>query len=115
MPLALTGMLPVIAMAVQNAAHLHLPSAPAEHADTGATAQIMLDLADLAHGTSAETGAPLRPRLGRMAIAVAAFGPGCGVAALLYTAAGVWCVALSPLEALASLSLALSAPASTTA
>jgi uncharacterized membrane protein YoaK (UPF0700 family) len=111
LPLVLSGMLLVIAMAIQNAAHrLHLPSQPPSTLMTGTTTQIMLDLADLAHGTSLDTVTTLRPRLGRMAIAVAAFALGCGAAALAHTLAGVWCFALPPLLALASLGLTLSPP-----
>jgi uncharacterized membrane protein YoaK (UPF0700 family) len=111
LPLILTGMLLVVAMAIQNAAHkLHLPSAPPSTLMTGTTTQIMLDLGDLAHGIAPETAATVRPRLGRMAIAVGAFAIGCGFGALLETVAGVWCFALPPLFALCSLYLAFDAP-----
>ena len=107
-PLVLTGMLLVIAMAIQNAAHrIHLPQAPPSTLMTGTTTQIMIDLADLAHGTDGDTGKTVRGRLGRMVIAVSAFAFGCGLAALLYTVAGTWCFALPPLFALGSLCLVL--------
>ena len=107
-PLVFTGMLLVVAMAIQNAAHrIHLPQAPPSTLMTGTTTQIMIDLADLANGADGDTGKTVRGRLGRMAIAVSAFAFGCGLAALLYTIAGVWCFALPPLFALGSLCLVL--------
>jgi uncharacterized membrane protein YoaK (UPF0700 family) len=116
LPLVLTGMLLVIGMAIQNGAHrLHLPSAPPSTMMTGTTTQIMLDLGDLAHGVTPETAATVRPRLARMAIAVAAFAIGCGLAALFYTLVGVWCFALPPFLALGSLTLAFDAPETATA
>jgi uncharacterized membrane protein YoaK (UPF0700 family) len=115
LPLVLTGMLLVIALAIQNAAHrLHLPSAPPSTMMTGTTTQIMLDLGDLAHGSAPETAATVRPRLARMALAVAAFALGCGFGALLNTVVGVWCFALPPLLALGSLYLTFEAPATQT-
>ncbi|MBB3914248.1 YoaK family protein [Rhizobium fabae] len=107
-PLVFTGMLLVVAMAIQNAAHrIHLPQAPPSTLMTGTTTQIMIDLADLANGADGDTGKTLRGRLGRMVIAVSAFALGCGLAALLYTIVGTWCFALPPLFAVVSLGLAL--------
>ncbi|CAN7749542.1 DUF1275 family protein [Rhizobium sp. LjRoot258] len=49
-------MLLVIAMAVQNAAYcIHLTSAPSSTLMTGTTTQIMIDVADLLHGTPTES------------------------------------------------------------
>jgi uncharacterized membrane protein YoaK (UPF0700 family) len=108
-PLVATGMLLVIAMAIQNAAHrIHLPTAPPSTLMTGTTTQIMIDLADIAHGHLGEQEKTVRGRLGRMALAVVAFAFGCGLAALLYTLVGTWCFALPPLFAVASLSMVLS-------
>lgn len=108
LPLVATGMLLVVAMAIQNAAHrIHLPQAPPSTLMTGTTTQIMIDLADLARGVNGDTGKIVRRRLGRMAIAVCAFALGCGLAALLYTVAGAWCFALPPLFGLGSLCLML--------
>jgi uncharacterized membrane protein YoaK (UPF0700 family) len=113
LPLVVTAMLLVIAMAIQNAAHkIHLPSSPPTTLMTGTTTQIMIDLADLAHGSAGDAAKTTRSRLGRMVIAVAAFALGCGLAALLYTFVKVWCFALPPLFALASLCLVLSEPKS---
>lgn len=55
-PLIFTRMLLVIAMAVQNAAYcIHLTSAPPSTLMTGTTTQIMIDVADLLHGTPRES------------------------------------------------------------
>ncbi|TIV30331.1 MAG: DUF1275 domain-containing protein, partial [Mesorhizobium sp.] len=79
-----TGMILVSAMAVQNAAHrVHLASLPPSTLMTGTTTQIMLDLADLIYGSSAEDTAASRSRLARMSGMVAVFALGCGTAALL--------------------------------
>ena len=99
-----TGMTLVSAMAVQNAAQrVHLASLPPSTLMTGTTTQIMLDLADLIHGTSGQDTATSRARLKRMSVMVAVFALGCGVAALLHVQIGVWSFALPPIVALASL------------
>ncbi|KQV82899.1 DUF1275 family protein [Rhizobium sp. Root1220] len=114
--LVLTGMLLVVALAIQNAAHrVHLASMPPTTVLTGTITQIMLDLADLVHGTSDDSGAVVRPRLARMATNVAVFAVGCGLAALLHALVGIWCFALPPLLALGSLYLALDTPTAQTA
>lgn len=108
----ITGMVLVCAMAVQNAAHrVHLPTAPPSTLMTGTTTQIMLDLADLIHGSSPEAKAASRSRLARMSVAVLVFALGCGAAALLFTRTGMWCFALPPIVAIAPLLLRESAPA----
>jgi uncharacterized membrane protein YoaK (UPF0700 family) len=107
LPLVVTGMLLVIAMAIQNAAHrIHLSAAPPGTLMTGTTTQIMIDLADLAHGGPADAEKPVKPRLARMALAVTVFALGCGLAALAYVLAGLWCFAFPPLLALVSVTLA---------
>ena len=107
LPLVVTGMLLVIAMAIQNAVHrIHLASAPPTTLMTGTTTQIMIDLADLAQGTPVDAAAPVKKRLSKMALAVASFALGCGLAALAYVLTGIWCFALPPLLALASVTLA---------
>jgi uncharacterized membrane protein YoaK (UPF0700 family) len=98
----LTGMVLVCAMAVQNAAHrAHLSDAPPSTLMTGTTTQIMIDVADLACG--AAEAAKVRPRMLRMATSVAAFALGCGLAAVLFIAAGSWCFVLPPLLVLGGL------------
>jgi len=107
LPLVATGMLLVTAMAIQNAVHrIHLSSAPPTTLMTGTTTQIMIDLADVAQGATGDPEKPVKTRLSKMALAVAAFALGCGLAALSYIVAGVWCFALPPLLALASVTLA---------
>lgn len=99
-----TGMILVSAMAVQNAAHrVHLASLPPSTLMTGTTTQIMLDLADLIHGSSAEDTAASRSRLARMSMMVAVFALGCGTAALLHVQIGVWSFAAPPVVAMLSL------------
>jgi uncharacterized membrane protein YoaK (UPF0700 family) len=107
LPLVATGMLLVIAMAIQNAVHrIHLASAPPTTLMTGTTTQMMIDLADLAQGTPVDAAAPVKARLSKMALAVASFALGCGLAALAYVLVGIWCFALPPLLALVSVTLA---------
>ncbi|RWB74653.1 MAG: DUF1275 domain-containing protein [Mesorhizobium sp.] len=99
-----TGMILVSAMAVQNAAHrVHLASLPPSTLMTGTTTQIMLDLADLIYGSSAENTAASRWRFARMSGMVAVFALGCGTAALLHVQIGVWSFAAPPVVALLSL------------
>jgi uncharacterized membrane protein YoaK (UPF0700 family) len=99
--LILTGMLLIIAMAVQNAAHrIHLGSAPPSTLMTGTTTQIMIDLANMLHGTSKEAPGVVRTRLQRLVIAMIAFALGCGFAALFYIYFSMWCFVVPPLLAL---------------
>jgi len=107
LPLVVTGMLLVVAMAIQNAVHrIHLASAPPTTLMTGTTTQMMIDLADLTQGTPVDAAAPVKTRLSKMALAVASFALGCGLAALAYVLLGIWCFALPPLLALVSVTLA---------
>jgi uncharacterized membrane protein YoaK (UPF0700 family) len=104
-PLILTGMLLVIAMAIQNAAHrIHLSSAPPSTLMTGTTTQIMIEVANLLYGTPTKSGDSIRARLVRLVIAVCAFALGCGFAALFYIQFGMWCFVVPPLLAVLALS-----------
>jgi uncharacterized membrane protein YoaK (UPF0700 family) len=99
-----TGMLLVIAMAIQNGAHrVHLSKAPPSTVMTGTTTQVMLDLADLFHGIPADAKAALRPRLIGMLVSVIAFAAGCSAAALLYFLCREWAFAIPPILAFLSL------------
>ncbi len=110
----MTGMILVSAMAVQNAAHrVHLASLPPSTLMTGTTTQIMLDLADLMHGSSAENASASRSRLARMSMMVAVFALGCGAAALLHVQIGVWSFTVPPVVALLLLIARESAPSTT--
>jgi uncharacterized membrane protein YoaK (UPF0700 family) len=85
-------------MAIQNAAHrAHLPHAPPSTIMTGTTTQIMLDLADMAHGVRPEVAASTRTRFKRMTISVTVFAAGCGLAALLYAEVSTWSFCVLPL------------------
>jgi uncharacterized membrane protein YoaK (UPF0700 family) len=110
-PLVLTGMLLVIAMAIQNAAHrIHLGSAPPSTLMTGTTTQIMIDIGDILSGVPAESKAVLYPRLTGMALAVAGFAAGCSAAALFFILFQTWCFVLPPLLGICSTLLVVSEP-----
>ena len=95
----LTGMVLVVAMAVQNAAHrAHLADAPPSTLMTGTTTQIMIDLADLVHGLP--PGHAARGRIKRMSVAVATFALGCALAAVLFYLAGATALVLAPVAIL---------------
>jgi uncharacterized membrane protein YoaK (UPF0700 family) len=98
------GMLLVAAMAIQNAAHrVYLAQAPPSTIMTGSTTQIMLDLADMAHGLGPEMTASTRARLRRLTASVVVFAAGCALAALLYARLTEWCFCLLPLFGVATL------------
>lgn len=108
----LTGMVLVAAMAIQNAAHrVHLTSEPPSTLMTGTTTQVMLDIADLMRTLPDADRAAARGRLARMAPVLISFAVGCGMAALLYVALGLWCFVLPPLTALLTVCLHREAPA----
>lgn len=101
MPALVTGMMLVMAMAVQNGAHrVHLANEPPSTVMTGTTTQIMLDIADLFHGVPDTVGTATRLRLRRMSISVAAFASGCAAAALIYIAWRGWAFTIPPVLAL---------------
>ena len=103
-PGLVVGLLLVAAMAIQNAAHrIYLAQSPPSTIMTGSTVQIMIDLADLAHGLGPETTANTRARLGRLSASVIVFASGCALAALLYARLGEWCFCLLPVFGLATL------------
>jgi uncharacterized membrane protein YoaK (UPF0700 family) len=109
-PAIATGLVLVAAMAVQNAAHrIHLGSAPPTTLMTGTTTQMMIDVADLLHGATAEAHAALRSRLARMAINVGSFALGCAAAALFFADAGVWCFVVPPVLGVTTLVMRLAA------
>jgi len=96
----LTGMTLVAAMAIQNAIHrIHMGSLPPTTIMTGNTIQIMIDLADLMRGVSADGRSAIQLRLSRMSASVAAFAAGCAAAALLFAKQGVWCFLIPPVVA----------------
>jgi uncharacterized membrane protein YoaK (UPF0700 family) len=97
-PAILTGMILVMAMAIQNAVQkVHLADAPPTTLMTGTTTQIMLDIADLLHGASGEQLIGIKSRLSRMMTSLATFAIGCAAGALAYLWSGVWCFVFPPL------------------
>jgi uncharacterized membrane protein YoaK (UPF0700 family) len=107
LPAVVTGMTLVAAMAAQNATHrLQLPSTPPSTVMTMTTTQIMLDIAEIVYGASAEAAAAIRARLNQLIVSVVMFALGCGLAALVYARLGVWCFLLPPLLGLTAARLA---------
>ncbi|KVD82552.1 hypothetical protein WS62_22915 [Burkholderia sp. ABCPW 14] len=102
-PAIVTGMILVMAMAIQNAVHrLHLPDALPTTLMTGTVTQLMLHLSNrLADDDAQRTGGP--SRLANMAWTVVTFALGCGVAAGLYLIGGAWAFALPPVLIAAAL------------
>ncbi|UXN66676.1 DUF1275 family protein (plasmid) [Phyllobacterium sp. A18/5-2] len=101
-----TGMVLVSAMAIQNAVHrIHLATAPPTTLMTGTTTQIMIDFADLLHGTEADKIEGVRQRVKKMVLSVFAFACGCGLAAALYLIVQIGCFIVPPLLALVALLL----------
>ena len=99
-----TGMVLVVAMAIQNAAHrIHLGSAPPSTLMTGTTTQVMIDLADMLQAPRPDIAATPGPRLLGMSANIAVFAAGCAAAALLYARVGVWCFVMPPLFGIATL------------
>jgi uncharacterized membrane protein YoaK (UPF0700 family) len=104
-PAAVTGLTLVAAMAIQNAfQRAHFANAPPTTVMTGTITQVMLDVADLLHGTPPEQMDVVRSRLWRLSKAVFAFAFGCALAALCYGAFGVWCFAVPPVLTLVTFS-----------
>jgi len=104
-PLALlTGFAGVAAMAVQNAAQrAHLSASPPTTIMTGNTTQAVLDAVELLHGGDPAKHAAVQTRLLRTIAVIFCFGGGCAAAAVLYTLAGAWSLALPVLVAAGSL------------
>lgn len=106
-PALATGLTLVAAMAIQNAAHrIHLANAPPTTVMTGTTTQIMIDLADLLHGRTAD--AVKGARLWRMTANLIGFAGGCAAAALAFTFVGVWCFLVPPVLGASTLLYGLS-------
>lgn len=96
-----TGMLLVAAMAIQNAvSRIHLGTSPPTTLMTGTTTQMMIDIADLLRGPSAEERAAATARLSKMGANVGAFALGCAAGALLYSLFKMGCFVAPPLLAL---------------
>lgn len=90
----IVGMLGVIAMALLNVVARMWPAlAASTTAMTGNSVKLLMDLAELTLGAREREPELLRDT-GRLGVTVAAFVAGCGLAALVYAAAGPWCTAL---------------------
>jgi uncharacterized membrane protein YoaK (UPF0700 family) len=99
-PALVAGLVLVAAMAAQNGLHrTHLSASPPSTLMTGTTTQIMVDLADLlgGHGTP-----EMKTRVRAMAVQVAVFAVGCGIAALAYDHIGARCFIMPPFIAAAA-------------
>ena len=102
-PALTTGMTLIAAMAVQNAAQrLYMGTTPPTTMMTGNTTQIVIDAVDVLHGARND-GVATRARLMRMGANVSSFAIGCAAAAILFSAAGVWCFAVPPLIGLVTM------------
>ena len=109
-----TGMIFVAAMAIQNAAHrIHLGASPPSTLMTGTTTQLMIDITDTLHGLPADKREATRIRMRRMSMATASFAAGAALAALLFSATGMWCFTMAPLVALLARIAARSMPEGT--
>lgn len=103
-PALVVGMTLVAAMALQNATYrTHLAHTPPSTIMTGTTTQLMLDLADMLHGSAPENAAATRARFKRLTLSVFVFATGCGLAALFYAEMNTWCFCVLPLLGLATL------------
>lgn len=92
------GMTLVVAMAIQNGLHrVHLGKMPPTTLMTGTTTQIMLDAAELLHGSTSTERSLVIGRMKRMITNLAAFAIGCAAAAGALVGLGIWCFVIPPL------------------
>lgn len=103
-PALVTGWALIAAMAIQNAVQrVHMPGAPPTNIMTGNTTQLMIDLTDVVLGTSDDKARDAAlARLKRIAATLATFVAGCAVGAALFAYTSMWCFAVPPLVALAT-------------
>jgi uncharacterized membrane protein YoaK (UPF0700 family) len=91
LPAISTGLVLVVAMAIQNAFHrIHLSNFPPSTIMTGTTTQAMLDLADLVYGLPADAKPVVRTRVSGLLDSIVFFGMGCAASALVFAHAGPW-------------------------
>lgn len=94
-PELVTGLIGVVAMAIQNAkARLLLATATPSTVMTGNVTQLVIDLVDLATPVAPEVRRQAASRAAKMAPAVAAFALGCAAGAFGYASAGFACLAV---------------------
>jgi len=90
-PAVATGLVLVVAMAIQNAFHrIHLSNYPPTTIMTGTTTQAMLDLADLFHGASEDAKQAAKARVTNLLNGIVAFAIGCALAAVIYAHYDEW-------------------------
>jgi uncharacterized membrane protein YoaK (UPF0700 family) len=88
----LTGFMGIAGMAIQNAVQrVHYSNIPPSTLMTGNTTQAVMDAIDLLSGAEPAAG-PIHARFARTIRSILWFAVGCGVAAVLYYAAGFWCL-----------------------
>jgi uncharacterized membrane protein YoaK (UPF0700 family) len=93
-----TGLIFVVAMAMQNAVHrAHLTTAPPSTVMTMTVTQVMLDIGDLIHGVPAEQKGPIQGRLKNMVPMVILFTLGCAMGGAGFYFLGMWCFAIPPI------------------
>lgn len=103
LPALSAGVILVAAMALQNAAQrMFLTSVPPTTLMTGTTTQVMIDVTDLMHEISDDNRKAAVGRLRKMIPVIAVFALGCGLAAAIYMAAGMWCFVIPPVVSVAS-------------
>jgi uncharacterized membrane protein YoaK (UPF0700 family) len=97
-PAIATGLILVVAMAIQNAFHrIHLSNYPPTTIMTGTTTQAMLDLADLFHGVPEEAKHATKVRVTNLLNGIVAFASGCAASAVLYFHVKEWVFVGGPL------------------
>lgn len=97
-PAIATGLILVVAMAIQNAFHrIHLANYPPTTIMTGTTTQAMLDLADLFHGIPADAKPAVKARVTNLLDGIVAFALGCAASALIYAHYKEWVFVGAPL------------------
>lgn len=90
-PAIATGLILVVAMAIQNAFHrIHLSAYPPTTIMTGTTTQAMLDLADLFHGIPGEARHATKSRVTNLLNSIVAFAIGCAASAVIYAHLKEW-------------------------
>jgi uncharacterized membrane protein YoaK (UPF0700 family) len=91
----LTGFAGIASMAIQNAVQrVHFAHLPPTTLMTGNTTQAVLDAVDLVRRGPLSDAPVVRARFKRLALGIAWFAAGCGVAAFLYDWYGLWCLAI---------------------
>ena len=92
-----TGLIFVVAMAIQNAVHrVHLSTSPPTTVMTMTVTQVMLDIADLLHGVDTNQKNQILGRLKNMIPVVITFAGGCAIGAVCFNFIHMWSFLLPP-------------------